>query len=306
MGRDRNKPAVRMTQLMLPTDIINLSFVLALLVMSVLFNERVQAWRLLILLYSVMLAVSGCLIWFSRGNPRPSDAFLRRWYPVCFVILIFFSLGKIVHHLLPYEVDRHLIAIDYAMFGVHPTVFLSQFVNPYLVDALEMCYASFYFLPVILVSVLYRKRRMREFEAVGIAVCLGFYLSYVGNLFFPSSGPYLNLEAFHSIPLEGKWVGGFIRTTLAGLEPYRYDCFPSGHVAVTLITLVCCYRYERRLFWIMLPVGTGLILSTVLLRYHYVIDVLAGSILAIAAVYIAGLIQNAWDRIVLQSVKGSS
>ncbi|MBI4831881.1 MAG: phosphatase PAP2 family protein [Candidatus Lindowbacteria bacterium] len=294
---ERSNPVARITQLMRPTDIINLSFVFLLLIVSVLFRERVQAWRSLVFLYAGMLMVSGCLIWFCRGNPKPANAFPRRWYPLCFVILIFFSFGKIVHHILPYAVDEQLIAIDYAMFGLHPTVFLSQFLNPYLVDALEVCYASFYFLPVILAFALYLKKRMGEFESVGIVVCLGFYLSYVGNLFFPSSGPYLNLHAFHTIPLEGKWVGDFIRTTLFALEPYRYDCFPSGHVAVTLITLITCYRYERRLFGIMLPVGTGLILSTVFLRYHYVIDVLAGAALAILVVAVGDRIQKAWERL---------
>jgi len=44
---------------------------------------------------------------------------------------------------------------------------------------------------------------------------------------------------------------------------------------------------ERVLTALLLPAVTGLILSTVYLRYHYVIDVLAGIALAVLTVYLA-------------------
>ncbi len=288
----------RIIQEIRPSDIVNLTFVLFLLLLSIFFANRVLRWYLLVPLYACMLCAALCLIWLCHEGRKTSPviAFLRLWYPVIFVLVIFFSLSGIVHHILPYDVDSELIKIDQAIFGAHPTVFLSRFLNPYLVDVLELCYATFYFLPLILGLALYCKGKNREFETYAFVACLGFYLSYLGNLLFPASGPSHTLTALHSIPLEGKWVGGSIRTLLFALEPYWWDCFPSGHVSVTLITLIICFRFERQLFWWMLPVGSGLIVSTVLLRYHYVIDVIAGTVLAIIIVGIVAISQRLWNR----------
>jgi membrane-associated phospholipid phosphatase len=201
-----------------------------------------------------------------------------------------------VHHVLPYDVDSELIALDYAVFGVHPTVYLSRFLNPYLVDALQLCYASFFFLPVIVGGALYFRGKMDEFETFAAAICLGFYASYVGNLLFPASGPSQTLAALHPFAVKGKWVGSFIRQVLFVLEPYRWDCFPSGHAEVTLVTLIYCRRFARRLFWWMLPVATGLIVSTVWLQYHYVADVVAGAVLGVAVVLVTDRVERAWQR----------
>lgn len=300
MKPNRRPSLERLFQEVRPSDVINLSFVFILLVVCVSFADRVHAWRPLASLYIAMLLVAGFLIWRRRDNRKSVCDFLERWYPLAFVAIGFFSLGEMVHHVLPYDIDAELMALDYAVFGVHPTVFLSRFLNPYLVDVLEICYASFFFLPIVLAVTLYCKDRMNEFEAFAAVVCLGFYLSFVGNLLFPASGPSQTMEAMHATPLVGKWVGGFIRRLLFTLEPYRWDCFPSGHVEVTLITLVSCYRFERRLFWGLLPVGTGLILSTVFLRYHYVVDVVAGGALACVVIVMSNAVQRAWTQRVAQ------
>jgi len=290
---------VTLPGLILPSDIINVIFLLFLLLLTVICASRVESWYLLAPLYLIMLASIAFLVWRHRGNPTPCEALLRRWYPLAFVVIIFFSLSRIVHHVLPYDIDSELQAIDYAIFRVHPTVFVAPFVNPYAMDALQLFYASYYFLPVILAVRLYSRRRMDEFEATASAICLAFYLFYIGNILFPSCGPSQTMQSIHTVPLQGKWVGDFIRWLLFALEPYKWDCFPSGHVGVTTVTLVYCYRFERRIFWGMLPVGVGLILSTVLLRYHYVIDVIAGFILAGIVVILSDAIRRAWCHRVL-------
>ena len=60
------------------------------------------------------------------------------------------------------------------------------------------------------------------------------------------------------------------------------------YVAATVLGLGFSWRYARRVFWIMLPVGMGLIGATVAGRFHYGVDCLcaiplAGICAAIAA-----------------------
>jgi membrane-associated phospholipid phosphatase len=270
----------QISQIVVTSDVINIVFVLFLFALTLIFFNRVDNPLMLIALYTSMLTTAALLIWFVRSRSRPILYFLRRWYPLAFVLITFFSLGSIVHYVLPHDIDKQLMDLDLAIFGVHPTVFLSPFMNPYVVDILELCYASFYFLPVILGFFLYFKGKEREFETFVIIICLGFFISDIGNILFPAKGPSQTMTALHMIPLEGKWIGSSLRALIFALEPYRWDCFPSGHVAVTALTLALAYRFERRLFWFILPIGTCLIFSTIYLRYHYVVDLLAGALLA--------------------------
>jgi membrane-associated phospholipid phosphatase len=50
---------------------------------------------------------------------------------------------------------------------------------------------------------------------------------------------------------------------------------------LTAVCLLLALRQSRRLFLILLPIGLGVFVSTVYCRYHYVIDVLAGLLLAL-------------------------
>jgi membrane-associated phospholipid phosphatase len=42
--------------------------------------------------------------------------------------------------------------------------------------------------------------------------------------------------------------------------------------------------FQKKVFWWLLPIGTGIIISTVYLRYHYLIDVVAGALVALVIV----------------------
>ncbi len=87
-----------------------------------------------------------------------------------------------------------------------------------------------------------------------------------------------------------------IATTINQLERTKFDVFPSGHTMMTTVVLLVAFRRERRIFWILLPFAVGLILSTVYCRYHYVVDVLAGLVLAFVSVPIGDRIYDRWVR----------
>jgi len=69
---------------------------------------------------------------------------------------------------------------------------------------------------------------------------------------------------------------------------------PSGHTQIVLMVLYLAYRYEKFLFYIFFPIICGLILSTVYLRYHYVVDLFAGVAFAIVSLIIAPRLYRRW------------
>jgi membrane-associated phospholipid phosphatase len=84
-----------------------------------------------------------------------------------------------------------------------------------------------------------------------------------------------------------------IRRMLDRAEGVTRDCFPSGHTELTMLVLYCAWRFERRAFWIMVPPACVLVISTVYLRYHYVIDVIAGAVVAVAIMALADRLYGA-------------
>jgi membrane-associated phospholipid phosphatase len=61
-----------------------------------------------------------------------------------------------------------------------------------------------------------------------------------------------------------------------------FDCFPSLHTSAAMLLSWGCYRYSRRIFWLTLPIVALTPLSCVYLRYHYVVDCIAGIALTVA------------------------
>jgi membrane-associated phospholipid phosphatase len=148
---------------------------------------------------------------------------------------------------------------------------------------------TYYFLPIILGAVLWRKRWFERYKFWVFVVALGFYVSYFGYILVPATGPRFlpAIKGAQTFPLSGVWLFHSLRETLDRAEGITRDCFPSGHTELTLLVLYYARRFHRRTFWLLLPVGSALIFSTVYLRYHYVIDVIAGVAAAVFVILIA-------------------
>jgi len=224
-----------------------------------------------------------------------AGSFLYRFSPIVFVVSIYESLGDLIQHLQP-DIDPCLLKIDLFLFGVEPTLWIQKWIVPWLTDLLSLAYFSYYFIPVVLVAVLYFKNRPAEFDRTMFVLVLGYYASFVGYILFPAVGPRYAITHLFTVPLEGSFITDFVRDTLNSLEHNMRDCMPSGHTQIVVMVLFLAYRYEKPLFYIFFPIICGLILSTVYLRYHYVIDLMAGCGLAIVCTVIGLRLYEWWTR----------
>jgi membrane-associated phospholipid phosphatase len=277
-------------------EIISITFLGSLIIMVSFFYARVpNNWQLLLGLFALVL-----LAWFvsearQRWQEHTVIRFICDFSPVFFVITIYEILGGIIPYLRP-DVDRILITVDYALFGVYPTVWLEQFFTPWFTDLLALAYCSYYFIPLSLLVTLYFWGTEEEFSRTSSIFVLGYFLSYAGYILMPAVGPRFTLAALHQVPLQGGNILNTVVNTLNTLEGNLRDCFPSGHTQMVLIALWLAYLYKRSLFWIYLPVSILLIFSTVYLRYHYVIDVAAGFAFAGMSVPLGMWVWDQWAR----------
>lgn len=179
------------------------------------------------------------------------------------------------------------IAVDRWLCGGDPTVLLQPLVtsHPLAVEVLQLCYATFYFLPIALLWSLLRGGRFPAYWRCLRVITFVFLLSYLAYHLFPTLPPHRFLV--HEEELRGALFADRVHRLLDVLEANRFDCFPSGHTMLTLVTLRLAWTEARRLFWPLLVVGAPLVVATVALRYHYLIDVLVGAALVPVAMALA-------------------
>jgi membrane-associated phospholipid phosphatase len=211
--------------------------------------------------------------WFS---------FIRDWYNLLFILVIYLESNKLVHLINPNDVDTLIIQIDRFLFlGNDPTVLMEAFHLPLLTEILQIVYASFYFLPFALCVLIYFKGEKSEFHITASTIMMGFYLSFVGYYLTPAIGPRFTLDHLQNIPLTGVLLFEYTRSVLDTLEGFTRDCCPSGHTLVAVLTTLLAYRFYRPFRIVATTWTLLLIISTVYLRYHYVFDLIAGLILAV-------------------------
>jgi len=262
-------------------DVITCSYLVIIGLLATAFAERIPQWWWYPLTHALLVLALGLFLGKLPPTPTGWVRFVRWWYPAFLIPLIFTELQGLVHPINPVDIDPQLIAIDYALFGVHPTVWLERFTVPWLTEYMQLAYVTFYFLPFVLCAPLYRQGQLLAFRVSLCALLLGYYVSYLLYFLTPARGPRFYLAASQTLPLTGLWLTEPLQTTLDALEGIQRDAFPSGHTAIALIVLVMAARYQPRLFYPLLVVCVSLIISTVYLRYHYVIDVIAGILLAV-------------------------
>ncbi len=223
---------------------------------------------------------------------------IRNWIPIVIFLMAYENLGNLVRFINPHDADPVLIKIDeFIFFGVNPILWLEQYIRPWFSEVMHICYVNYYpFLP-ILGFFLYMSRDYYEFRNVIVSAALGFYIGYIGYLLVPTVGPRYYMADMFTISVQGTTMfSDTVYMILKQLKSTRRDCFPSLHTAITVIVTTFAYKYRRWLFWFLLPLNIGIVMATMYLRYHYVIDVLAGLVLAIFCVWAGPRLNNLWYK----------
>lgn len=195
----------------------------------------------------------------------------------------FSTLGSILPDLVPEAVHWDVYRADLRIGGARVAEF---FADPswLFVEIVQLCYATFYFLPIgLVVALIARGLHRAAMETAELAVG-GLLLSYLGYLVFPTLPPYRFLA------YEKGLVGGptfdTVHRLLYEYEALREDCMPSGHTMVTLIVLICAWRFDRRQLLWLVPIAGPLLVATLMLRYHWWIDVVAAIPFVILAFFL--------------------
>jgi len=260
--------------------------------MILLFADFDRAAPLFILNLALVLIIFA-VVWVERIWNRPAIVFLRDWYSLPLLITIYLELGRLVPLVNPHDADTLLIGLDRVLFfGHNPTILIESITLPPITEFLQIVYASFYLLPFSLCVIAYRKGRMDVFHTIASTIIIGFYISYIGYFLTPAIGPRYTLAHLHTIELTGLWSFDCIRSMLDSTSGVMRDCCPSGHTMLSTVTVLLAWRRERRCMPFATVWAAFIIFSAVYLRYHYITDILAGFVCALAFSLVFPLIEK--------------
>lgn len=249
-------------------------------------------WRIIVTI--LLMLIFYWYLWF-RPDKRVFK-FIREVAPFIFAIAIYTNLHDTIHFVNPHDVHFQLNAIDEWMFGVSPTVWAERFYRPWLTDWLSFAYMNYFWITVILVMYMYYKQERREFRTVMLTMMLCYYGGYMLYIAFPAAPPRLALAPLYTIDIfKGtSLISDSARAVVNISSASARGAFPSLHCTITFLTLGMAWRFHKGLFWLFLPIGVSLIVATVYLRHHYIIDIYAGLLLCIGVWYLTPFIDSRW------------
>lgn len=264
---------------LLPYDWCAIGYLAITGVLILIFHKNVARWYLYLIVRAAVIAGIVSLTFVQGDLPQPWQ-FIRDWYPLSTIALFYFEMGKLTQLVFHRFFDDAIIRWEKQVFRGMPSIELSdKFPSVLLSESLHLCYFSYYVIAVFLAAWLYFQGKTVDFQETVFAETLTFNLSLLCYPFIPAAGP-----RYHFDKIEGKLASGFFfRLTHAILSTgsSKGTAFPSSHVSLSVIVLLCAFRYDTTAFLILLPFCTGLTLGTVYGRFHYAIDALAGAVLAV-------------------------
>lgn len=240
------------------------------------------------------------LAFAGAGQPwgaAPALRFARLWLPLVYYWWAYVWAGPTLHlfHDETFSFDRALIALEQRLFG-NPALWLARDRSRWLNELMSAAYASYYLYVPVPGAALYLSGDHARFEAMAMAVSLGYAVCYSIYPWYPLWGPRWALVSEGLLEerrqvLHGYTISSFMNRLMWSESAHKGGAMPSAHSATCVIFMIWCARiWGAPGLVIGGTIGVMMFVSTVYGRYHYVIDVLVGSAIGLAAVWLADLL----------------
>lgn len=241
-----------------------------------------------------MVVVRGSLI-----KPGFWPALLYRLGIYGTVQLSYFFFKDLLPHVNPRALDAELYQLDLMLFGIEPALWMDRFVTPATTEWFAFFYFWYFFLlaahifPILLA--------VRDLELLGeftLGMLILFCVGHTVYILVPGFGPYRAMaDAFENQFPHGLWLDLVMSAVNSGGA--MKDIFPSLHTAGPTFIALMSFRNRKRVpftyTWPLITFFAGnIILATMFLRWHYIIDVVAGLALATFAALASPVITR-WE-----------
>jgi membrane-associated phospholipid phosphatase len=123
----------------------------------------------------------------------------------------------------------------------------------------------------------------------------GILLNLAINLIVPAVSPRIYLNYEHEI--HGFFLCDMIRTLLTNGSVNTFGAFPSMHSNLSWLVMILSYQINLKYFkHVSLVVAVLITIATLIMRYHYFVDFIAGFILAFIVAWFGGFIGGMFNK----------
>ena len=265
-----------------------------LLVLAVLFAERVAGWSRALGDVTVLWFIFVGTMVLVRGRylSARAEGILYRFVLIGTVETSYFMFRRVLPIVNSTALDNSLFHADLKLFGIEPAMAVQPYISPTLTEWFSFFYFGYFFLlSAHVLPIVFGSRDRAAQHEFTFGLLLTFCVGHSLYMMVPGFGPGVAMPEAFSAPLpRGPWFDTMLNTVEQGGA--QKDIFPSIHTAVPTYLTLWSFRHRRRLpYRYTWPFVTffslNIILATMYLRWHYLIDVVAGFTLGTLALLLA-------------------
>ena len=214
------------------------------------------------------------LAWLHNTGGNSVVGFIRYFLP--FALLSFWYPETYYYNNFIFSnLDHHFVKTDQLLFGCQPSLGFSKHIPwAWFSELMYFGYFSYFFILFGTALWCYCFHKELINKVFFVFVC-SFYLFYITFIILPVMGP-----QFYFPPPLNEVPDGYLFCKImrflqaAGEKPT--GAFPSSHVGISLTVVIFVAQHCRVLLKYVLPLFVILVLSTVYIKAHYLIDVIGG------------------------------
>lgn len=177
------------------------------------------------------------------------------------------------------KIDEFLSNLDQNIFKFQPSIEFSKHFNSlFFSELFYFGYFCYYLLPLVVLGILY-KFLPQKIEEFGFILISSFLLYYFIFIIIPAEGP----QFYFTFPdnyIEAQGIFGNAIKLIQKNGEAPTAAFPSSHVGISWIVIFWLYQNFRKSVKYFIPFVVLLMFSTVYIKAHYFVDVVAGFISA--------------------------
>src|SRR5581483_2174892 len=266
--------------------------VLVATVAAVVAGGPVGTFLFWVALYGLALVVvAAAVTWLFRLDPRLA----RGLAGVCLTFVVYGALTPLYVPLGSRTIDAFLWQAERALFGTTLVQLVEPMASPGWTDFFVLVYGIH--VPLFLVPAYFHWRAGRRLRAerLLLTLVLAMYLGFVGYALFPAYGPVGTMTGLRPI-------GNNAGTEFVAAYGNALGTFPRLHAGISAPGAIDGWRTSRR--WGLLYTGIAALIwaSTLYLRYHWFLDLVAGLALAGLCTWLAGHLLARWPRIAVSTI----
>jgi len=272
-----------------PTDIVVLGYIIITSVLCLIGFRSLNHLTLCISVRIVTVFIIAGLIKLNSNHKVLH--FIRNFYPLI-LLGYFYNETAIFNNLFFNNIDPVLYHLENFIFGFQPAeAFSKVFYYKWFSELMHFAYFLYYIVTFLLLVLIFINKK-QLFQKYLFIVVGAFFIYYLIFAFIPSVGP----QFYFPVEQQGVPKGYLFEGLMEIITRYAESetgAFPSSHIGMMCIFIFIAYKEIKPILALIILFFILMLLATVYIKAHYVVD-LVGGIISAPLIYF--IVSSLWDK----------